>query len=85
MRYVSTRGRSPEIDFSDALLAGLASDGGLYMPVSWPRFDEATIAGFAGMPFHEVAYQVLKPFVGASIPDQVLRDTTRDSYACFRQ
>ena len=56
MRYVSTRGVAPILDFEAATLAGLASDGGLYVPESWPRFSEAEIAAF-----NEIATETRKP------------------------
>ncbi len=64
LRYVSTRGEAPELSFEDALLAGLARDGGLYVPETWPAVSPETIASFAGMPFPEVAVALLEPFVG---------------------
>ncbi len=83
MRYHSTRGQSPSVDFSQALLAGLARDGGLYVPETWPVLSQETIAGFAGREFHEVAVEVLKPFVAGSIPDAVLMQAAKEAYACF--
>ena len=55
MRYVSTRGEAPPLGFIDVTLAGLARDGGLYVPETWPRLSAETIAGFAGRPYAEVA------------------------------
>lgn len=83
MLYHSTRGQAPAVGFADALLAGLAPDGGLYVPQSWPKLSLETIAGFAGKPFHEVAVEVLKPFVAGSIPDDVLEQCSREAYASF--
>ncbi len=83
MLYHSTRGRSPIVNFADALLAGLAPDGGLYVPQAWPTLSKETIASFAGMPFHEVAVEILKPFVAGSIPDSVLENASREAYASF--
>ena len=77
MRYVSTRGEAPALDFVDVMLAGLARDGGLYVPESWPVLDAAAIAGFAGRPYAEVAVEVIRPFVGASIPDADLARMAR--------
>ena len=51
MEYISTRGRAAALDFEGATLAGLASDGGLYLPSEWPRFSRAEIAAFAGLPY----------------------------------
>ena len=83
MRYVSTRGQAPVLTFADALLAGLARDGGLYVPESFPQLSRETIAGFSGKPFHEVAVAVLKPFVAGTIPDDVLAEAAREAYASF--
>jgi threonine synthase len=83
MDYISTRGEAPRLDFSGALLAGLARDGGLYVPVEWPRLEAATIRAMAGKPFDEVAVTVLTPFVGEAIPQAVLADCARQAYATF--
>jgi threonine synthase len=83
LRYVSTRGEAPELSFEDALLAGLARDGGLYMPMSWPRLAPETIASFAGKPFAEVAVALLEPFIGGAIPRPELIALARDAYARF--
>ena len=83
MRYVSTRGQSPVIGFWDAVLAGLAPDGGLYIPESWPRFLPEEIAAFAGKPYAEVAAAVIGKFAGGDIaPDELLEMTTA-AYATF--
>ncbi len=83
MRYVSTRGEAPALSFCDAVLAGLARDGGLYVPEIWPVLSSATIASFAGRPFHEVAVEVLKPFVDGEIPESELLAMAKDAYATF--
>ncbi len=83
MRYVSTRGTAPELGFEDVLLAGLARDGGLYVPQTWPTLSAATIAGFAGKPFHEVAVEVLEPLTGGAIPRVDLAAMTKAAYASF--
>ena len=84
MRYVSTRGEAPQHNFVDVMLAGLARDGGLYVPVSWPTLDPKVIAGFAGRPYAEVAVEVIKPFVGDSIPEADLARMAREAYGTFR-
>ena len=56
MQYVSTRGSAPALDFEGATLAGLASDGGLYVPAEWPRFTADEIAAMRGLPYAELAY-----------------------------
>ena len=63
MRYISTRGEAPALGFIDVTLAGLARDGGLYVPDAWPVLSPAQIAGFAGATYAEVAFAILKPFV----------------------
>src|SRR5688572_22432093 len=69
VQYVSTRGESGQLGFVDVTLAGLARDGGLFVPATWPRFDTQAIAGFAGRPYAEVAAEIVRPFVGGEIPE----------------
>ncbi len=83
MHYVSTRGTAPALSFEDALLAGLARDGGLYVPETWPTLSPAEIAVLAGKPFHEVATVVLTALSGGAIPPADLAAMTRDAYATF--
>src|SRR5215218_7402546 len=66
------------------MLAGLARDGGLYVPETWPRLSPQTIAGFAGRPYAEVAVEVIRPFVGDSISDADLSRLAREAYGTFR-
>ena len=84
MRYVSTRGEAAPLDFVEVMLAGLARDGGLYVPESWPALDRETIAGFAGKPYAEVAVDVIRPFVGGTIADGDLARMVREAYGGFR-
>ena len=67
MSYVSTRGTAPRLAFDDVVLAGLARDGGLYVPESWPRFTTDEIAGFAGLRYADLAMRVMTPLVGDAI------------------
>lgn len=83
MRYISTRGGSPAVGFVEAVLAGLAPDGGLYVPETWPQFDRAEIAAFAGRPYAEVAAAVLGRFADGEIPADDLARMCRDAYAAF--
>jgi threonine synthase len=83
MRYVSTRGEAPSLDFVDVMLAGLARDGGLYVPERWPVLDRATIEGFAGKPYAEVAVEVIRPFVGGGMTEADLARMTREAYGDF--
>ncbi len=70
--------------FCDVMLAGLARDGGLYVPETWPRLSAETIAGYFGRPYWEVAVDVLRPFVGGEIPDADLGRMANEAYATFR-
>ncbi|NYH95153.1 threonine synthase [Novosphingobium marinum] len=83
MEYVSTRGSAATLDFAGATLAGLASDGGLYVPSEWPRFSEAEIAGFAGLPYADLAQKVMQPFVGDCLSPARLLELTREAYGRF--
>jgi len=83
MEYVSTRGSAPALDFEGATLAGLASDGGLYVPREWPQFSEAEIAAMAGLPYAELAARVMTPFVGNSLSPARLRELTQEAYGRF--
>ncbi|NJL50507.1 MAG: threonine synthase [Blastochloris sp.] len=83
MLYVSTRGEAPALGFADALLTGLARDGGLYVPASWPAFDPETFAGFAGRRYADVATAVMWPFVADAIPREVFERMVEDAYAGF--
>ncbi|MDR3531840.1 MAG: threonine synthase [Rhodopila sp.] len=83
MRYISTRGQAPARDFADVLLAGLAEDGGLFMPEAWPHFSPADWRAMRGLPYADLAARVMQPFVGTSIPFDVLRTICRDAYAGF--
>jgi threonine synthase len=83
MRYISSRGEAPSLDFAQCLLAGLARDGGLYLPETWPQLSTGEIAAYAGQPFHAVAYDVIRRFTGGTIPDSVLKEATEAAYASF--
>lgn len=84
MHYVSTRGEAPPLGFIEVMLAGLARDGGLYVPDDWPRLDSAAIEGFLGRPYAEVAVDVIRPFVGGAISDHDLARMAREAYGTFR-
>ncbi|MBO1361652.1 threonine synthase [Acetobacter sacchari] len=83
MRYLSTRGRAPVRSFSDVLLAGLADDGGLYMPESWPQFSAEEWRDMRGLPYPELAARVIAPFAEGSISHETLLELCRDAYARF--
>ncbi len=80
MQYVSTRGSAPALDFEGVTLAGLASDGGLYLPVEWPRFSEAEIRSLRGQPYWQVAATVMRPFIGDSLSEAELTAVCQKVY-----
>ncbi|MEL7215384.1 MAG: threonine synthase, partial [Pseudomonadota bacterium] len=83
MRYISTRGTAPALDFEGAMLTGLARDGGLYVPETWPTFTPEDIAAMRGLSFEEVAFRVLQPFVAGSFDDETLKGCIERAYASF--
>ena len=84
MQFVSTRGGAAVPGFSDAVLAGLASDGGLYVPEHWPVLSHGEIAAFANRPYAEVAFDIISRFVEGEIPEVELRRIIDEAYATFR-
>ena len=84
MRYISTRGEAPPLGFIDATLAGLARDGGLYVPETWPRLEPATISAFAGKSYAEVAVEVIRRFTDDAVADADLARMAREAYGNFR-
>lgn len=84
MKYVSTRGSAPSLGFSDALLAGLARDGGLYVPSEWPTMKKKEIRALRGKAYQEVAFEVLYRFTGGEIPEKDFRSMIDEAYATFR-
>ena len=83
MRYISTRGHAPARDFAGVLLAGLAEDGGLFMPENWPHFVAADWRAMRGLSYADLAARVMQPFVGQSIPFETLTTICREAYAGF--
>jgi threonine synthase len=84
MRYVSTRGEAAPLDFVEVMLAGLARDGGLYVPETWPTLDAATIASFAGRPYAEIACEVMRPFIAGTLPEADVARMAQEAYGSFR-
>jgi threonine synthase len=84
LKYISTRGEAPILSFSDAMLAGLARDGGLYLPQSYPTLSQDQIAAFAGKSYGDVAKAVLTPFVGADLDEATLEGMIEAAYGAFR-
>ena len=83
-RYISTRGEAPTLGFCDVMLTGLARDGGLYVPATWPQLSPETIASFFGRPYWEVAVDVIGRFTGDEISDSDLGRMANEAYATFR-
>ena len=83
MRYVSTRGEAPALDFREATLAGLARDGGLYVPERWPGLTRDQIAALAGLSYVETAVRVLAPFVAGALDEDTLRRLCTTAYGRF--
>ena len=84
MRYVSTRGTAPELGFQDVLLAGLARDGGLYVPAEWPQFTMDEIREMRSLSYQELAVRLLTPFLGGEIDEATFRKIVDEAYATFR-
>jgi len=83
MRYISTRGQAPELSFEEAMLRGLAPDGGLYVPADVPQMSADEIAALAGLSYEEVAFRVMRPFVGDTFADDELARLIAAAYAGF--
>ena len=83
MKYISTRGSAPALDFEAVTLTGLASDGGLYIPDHWPSFSESEIADMAGLSYVETAVRVMMPFIGTSLTEDELRSLCTEAYGRF--
>ena len=83
MRYRSTRGTAPTLGFDDVLLTGLARDGGLYLPESWPRFSAETLRSLRGKPYAELATAVMQPFVAGSAIEEEFPRIVAETYEVF--
>ncbi|WP_068081296.1 threonine synthase [Polycladidibacter stylochi] len=83
MKYVSTRAEAPELDFAQVMLTGLARDGGLYVPKTWPQLTKQQIADFSGKTYAQIAYEVISPYVGDSISKADLKDMIEAAYDSF--
>ncbi|WP_371833325.1 threonine synthase [Ferirhizobium litorale] len=84
MEYISTRGEAPSLGFRDALMAGLARDGGLYVPREWPTLTKKEIRGLRGKSYQEIAFAVLSPFVDGEIAADKFRAMIDEAYATFK-
>jgi len=84
VKYISTRGQAPALNFEQVLLTGLASDGGLYVPATLPSFSRAEIAAMAALDYPELALKIITPFVDDCVPAADLKAIIDDTYAEFR-
>lgn len=83
MRYISTRGAAPVLNFGEAMMTGLARDGGLYVPEVVPQMTHAEIAALAGLPYEEIAYRVMRPFIGDTFGDVEFKVLLSNAYKGF--
>ncbi len=84
MKYVSTRGKAPILSFEEAMLAGLATDGGLYVPEKIPRFTKEEISSWSDLSYEELAFKIMSPFIDGEVPDDDLRLLIKKTYSTFR-
>jgi len=84
VKYISTRGEAAPLGFCDALLAGLARDGGLYLPKEWPTLSKKEIRALRGKSYQDIAFAVLEPFIHGEIPSAKFREMIDEAYATFR-
>ena len=83
MKYISTRGQSETLNFEEVLMKGLASDKGLYMPETWPKFSYEEISEFSNLSYQELAYKLINPFIGSSLKSNELKNIIEKSYSSF--
>ncbi|MDN3649862.1 threonine synthase [Reinekea marina] len=83
MKYISTRGQAPALEFEDVLLTGLASDGGLYVPETLPHYSLETIRSWRDLPYDQLAFKIIQPFIGGAIDDATLQTMLTETYAGF--
>jgi threonine synthase len=84
VKYISTRGQAPALDFEDVVLTGLAPDGGLYVPETLPEFSQEEIASWAGLSYEELAFKIMAPFVSGAVSDAELKQIISEAYSSFR-
>ena len=81
IKFFSTNGHLDRVDFKGALLAGQAPDKGLYMPEMFPSLSPETIRNFPQMSYHQIAYQVIKPYLGDLVEESALEEMLKDAYS----
>ena len=83
MKYISTRGQAPHLSFEEAMLTGLARDGGLYLPETIPQMSADDIAALSGASYEEAAFRVMRPYLGDTFTDDAFRDIIARAYEGF--
>jgi threonine synthase len=83
MKYISTRGEAPVLDFEGAMLSGLARDGGLYLPETFPQVSRDELLALRGKPYADVAFAICRKFTEGSVPDGELREIVNRAYESF--
>ncbi|MES0825999.1 threonine synthase [Ruegeria sp. SCP11] len=83
MKYISTRGQAPELTFEEAMLTGLARDGGLYLPAEIPTMSQDEITALAGLPYEEIAFRVMWPYVSGSFAEDEFKAIIARAYEGF--
>jgi len=83
MKFISTRGEAPALSFEEVILAGLASDGGLYVPEKLPSFSAEKIASWAGLGYEQLAFEIIQPFIDGEIADDDLKRIIAKAYSQF--
>jgi threonine synthase len=83
LRYISTRGKAPVLNFDEVLLAGLARDGGLYVPESWPQFSPADLEAMRELSYQELACRVMQPFLGDAVGADDFAQMVDGAYGSF--
>ena len=84
MKYISTRGQAPVLNFEEVLLTGLASDGGLYVPETLPYYSPEEIISWSNLSYNELAFKIIVPFVADTMPQADLKKIIDESYDSFR-
>ncbi len=83
MQYISTRGTAPVLTFEQAMLTGLARDGGLYLPETIPMMSADDIRALGGLSYEEAAFRIMRPYIGATFTDTAFQDIIARAYAGF--
>ena len=85
MRYISTRGKAPELGFEDVLLSGLADDGGLYVPKSLKKYSKEELLNLKNLNYNELSTEIISQFSGDFISREELSSLIKKSYSTFRE